>query len=106
MLSFSFFWAQDFCKKSVLARRFFFRVSVFGFVTITRHTLFYESIMVTVFSYIKWFVARVIVTKPAEKARAGGGRRRRLKTHKHNNNNEKYINTIMDSILKPHFDGP
>ena len=100
MLSFSFFWAQDFCKKSVLARRFFFRVSVFGFVTITRHTLFYESIMVTVFSYIKWFVARVIVTKPAEKAG------RRLKTHKHNNNNEKYINTIMDSILKPHLDGP
>jgi hypothetical protein len=72
MLSFSFFWAQDFCKKSVLARRFFFRVSGFGFVTIYAHTLFYESIMVTMFSRIYRFVARVIVTKPREKGGVGG----------------------------------
>ena len=82
MLSFSFFWAQDFCKKSVLARRFFFRVSVFGFVTIYGHTLFYESIMVTVFSRIYWFVARVIVTKPAENAVDGGRRLKRDKRGK------------------------
>ena len=62
MLSFSFFWAQDFCKKSVLARRFFFRVSVFCFVTITRHTLFYESIMVTYFISYAQHSARGIVT--------------------------------------------
>jgi hypothetical protein len=33
---FSIFWAQDFCKKSVLARGFFFSVWIFWFVTIYR----------------------------------------------------------------------
>ena len=55
------FWAQDFCKKSVLARGFFFRVSVFRFVTIYRLILFYESIMVSVFSPKIYHFARCIV---------------------------------------------
>jgi hypothetical protein len=43
---FSFFWARDFCKKSVLARRFFFRVWIFRFVTICRQGCENEIIMV------------------------------------------------------------
>jgi hypothetical protein len=47
MLFFSFFWAQDFCKKVVLDGGFFFRVSAFHFVTIYRQVFKNVSITVT-----------------------------------------------------------
>jgi len=63
MLFFSFFWAQDFCKKNVFARRFFFGVSVFDFVTIYRKVFKNVSILVTGFHDASPHSARVIVTK-------------------------------------------
>jgi hypothetical protein len=47
----------------VLARRFFFRVWIFRFVTIYRQGCENVSIMVWVFCGGRWVVARVVVTK-------------------------------------------
>ena len=63
ILYFSFFWAQDFCKKVVLHGGFFFRVSIFDFVTICRKGCKIESITVRVFSCMYLIIARVIETK-------------------------------------------
>ena len=67
MFFFSFFWAQDFCKKIDLNGGFFFRVSVFHFVTIYRQTIFYESIMVTLFFDIARIFCSIYRHKIAEK---------------------------------------
>jgi hypothetical protein len=63
MLFFSFFWAQDFCKKVDLDDEFFFRVSVSSFVTIYRKAFKNVSIMVFLFRNASSHTARVIVTK-------------------------------------------
>jgi len=46
MLFFGFSLALDFCKKMILARGFYFRVLIFGFVTINCKSFKNESIMV------------------------------------------------------------
>jgi hypothetical protein len=46
MLFCSVSWALDFCKKSILARGFYFRVLIFGFVTRYRKGCKNDSMMV------------------------------------------------------------
>jgi len=67
ILYFSFFWAQDFYKKVVLHGGFFFRVSVFDFVTIYRKGYKNESIMVRMISCMYLIIARVIEPKVVRK---------------------------------------